>query len=339
MALVAFVVARKLCGPSGGRELERLKQIAGADDGPKQGALTLLLRDWAPWFVAAVAAAVGFGFVFVKSVLGSPLKPFENADLPKLTAGFLQGCERSCAAQGSDGKACERFCACTLSALRVQHPSDEELVSWFSNARRDLEATQAELRVAQNSCLPGGAVPQAQLAQTSRQAAPSYTPPAIDEGPPATVPPMKPMELERVKTFVEWATAVRNAPRDVAGSEVCAAAPDPSAGICTRSVVQRGSDDIFSVSYAQDAGKAVRASATFNAQLDCSAVAPSQVLRRWSHGVRDPQRKQTCTITGGALSGMQLLVVRTASSTTLFLYSSDYVARDTGFRNSTTESG
>lgn len=65
-AIIAFVVARKLCGPAGAGELARLKRISGVDElDPNEGRGTLLLRDWLPWVAGIMAAFVGFASAMV----------------------------------------------------------------------------------------------------------------------------------------------------------------------------------------------------------------------------------------------------------------------------------
>jgi len=160
-AVVAFFVTRKLVGSGGASELARLNRIAGVESPDGQaGRARLLLRDWSPWLAAAAAAFVGFAFSFVSAAVEAArasapgLAAFDGGDVAKLKAGFLQGCQKSCGAEGGAERLCSDFCGCTLNALRSRHASEAEFARWFSDARSDLERTKAEVTAAQANCLP-----------------------------------------------------------------------------------------------------------------------------------------------------------------------------------------
>lgn len=149
-AVTAFVVARKLCGPAGARHLARLKRIAGEE--VQESTLSLYVRDWLPYAAAFMAALVGALFGLANAGI-APHRSSATLDMPRLIAGFKNGCQRSCAA-GRDVGSCEEFCDCTLAELRAGHPGDEAFASWMQAGPQNMDAVRAEVLSARATCAP-----------------------------------------------------------------------------------------------------------------------------------------------------------------------------------------
>jgi len=147
LGVIAFVATRKLCGPSGSAELERLKRIAGV--GESEPRAKLMLRDWLPFGAGALAVVLGFGVAFI---MGGGLKrPFSAADLPKLRAGFVDGCIKECGAR-MDPTWCSGFCNCTFTELRTSHASDDAFARWFPSVGQVRERIRRDVLAAQTVC-------------------------------------------------------------------------------------------------------------------------------------------------------------------------------------------
>ncbi len=156
-AIVAFVVARKLCGPAGASELARLERIAGVGVLEQQeGRLGLLVRDWLPWVAGVMAALTAFVVVFVGNAARPPapesLEPFTADQLPQLVAGFVHGCQNTCVGAGVTDAACSAYCTCTLNALREGQPSDQAFIDWFSHIRYYPDPGRADVQAAEKLC-------------------------------------------------------------------------------------------------------------------------------------------------------------------------------------------
>jgi hypothetical protein len=132
LTIVAYFIARRILGPGGSRELERLKRAAGVSDGvPAAG---LFLRDWLPWVIAPGLGAGAFIVVVVANRVPNGLSV---SDIPKLEAGFVNGCSRRCVTDGADASVCESSCRCAFDQLRRRHSDDERFVAWFGGADRN----------------------------------------------------------------------------------------------------------------------------------------------------------------------------------------------------------
>jgi hypothetical protein len=334
LALVVFVVARRLCGPAGARHLARLNRIAGED--VQDSGFSLYVRDWLPYVAALLAAVVGVLFSVVQAgVLFR--RAFSAGDLPKLVAGFQSGCHKSCL-PARDAAFCDGFCDCTLATLRTNHAGDAAFAKWMQSGAQDVEAVRAEVLQAQNQCL--GALASSG-ATTSVQQPASVSPlrPHLDaEAPPATlkldVPAYEPAVLRRIQEdlapFLSWAAVAKVSHEELAGSEICATGNEPSAGICTKSVAAPGlGDQVFSVSYKPGVVGAVRMTASLPLLVGCNVVVPSSTLAQWRDGETE---RQLCEITSGALRGLRLLAVRGRLGTSLFVFTPSYPAYDAGFR-------
>lgn len=336
LALIAYVVARKLCGPAGARHLARLNRIAGED--VQENRVSLYARDWLPYAAAVLAAFVGAMFSFVKAGAFFQ-RSFSSADLPELASGFKTGCERSCAAQ-RDAAFCERLCDCTFARLRERHPGDDAFASWMQAGPQNVQATRAEVLNAQNACLR---VPEPSPAAPPQPAAIAQQPelPRPMEEPILDAPSYEPAVAKRISAdlepFLEWATAAKLAPEKLSATEVCAKATEPSAGICTKSLVGPGiGDQMFSASYKPGVPGAVRLSVTVSYLVGCDALAPSRTLAQWQQG---RSQKQLCEISSGNLGGMRLLAVRLGVGTSLFVFTPSYTAQDEVFRSAASPNG
>jgi hypothetical protein len=343
LAVVVFVVARKLCGPPGARHLARLNRIAGED--VPEDRLSLYVRDWLPYVAAGLAALTGGLFSLVNA--GVPLHPSSDETILQLTSGFKSGCQRSCTAQ-RDAAFCEGLCDCTFAKLRADHPGNDALASWMQAGTQNVDAVRAEVQSAQAACM--GASDPSQLADPQpaavapRQHAEAAVQPSLDKPPETQAPPSldgpqyEPAVMKRIheefEPFLKWAAAAKLAPETIAGAEVCAAATDPSAGICTKSVAAPiFGDQIFSASYKPGAPAALRLAVTVQLLVGCRDLAPSHTLAAWRRGESE---KELCEIANGPLGGLRLLAVRSRLSTSLFLFTPAYPAQDPAFRAAAT---
>jgi hypothetical protein len=335
LAVIVFVVTRKLCGPAGARHLARLKRLAGEE--VEESRLSLYVRDWLPYAAALMAALVGGLFSLAKA--GVLLhKSFSSNDMPQLAAGFKSGCERSCGAQ-RDTEFCAGLCDCTFATLRSRHPSEDAFAAWMQAGPQHVDAVKSEVMSAQAACLQA-IDPSAAASLRAASAAASGQAPVRAPEPPAAgqdldlePPQYDSATLKRIREdfelFVKWAAVAQTAPEKLTGAEVCAAAGDPSAGICTKSVAAAGfSEEVYSASYKPGAPGAVRLAVTVSFLVDCNALAPSRTLAQWRQA---QSAKQLCEISSGPLKGLQLLAVRSQHGTSLFAYSAAYPARDAAF--------
>src|SRR5262245_29960933 len=92
LAALGYWVGRKLVGPSGMGEVERLKHLAGvAEPGTKPPSP---LRGLVPYVLALGGAFVGLVFGVVSLASERQAMAFDPV---RLDQGFLSGCKRSCA--------------------------------------------------------------------------------------------------------------------------------------------------------------------------------------------------------------------------------------------------
>lgn len=148
LAIIAFFVARKVGGPSGTAELERLKRTAGISG--SEPLSHLRIREWLPWLVAPPTGLMVFAFA---AATATP-EVLPSVDFPKLRASFVDGCTRRCNANSGDIALCRTICECGFSEMRHRKGSQERLIEWFSAAARDPglqhEAEAATLACARN---------------------------------------------------------------------------------------------------------------------------------------------------------------------------------------------
>lgn len=334
LALLAFVVARKLCGPAGARHLARLNRLAGEE--VDESRFSLYLRDWLPYVAAFLALLVGGLFSFVKA--GGLRQSFSSSDMPQLVAGFRSGCQKRCLAE-RDASFCAGFCDCTFATLRAKHASDDAFAKWMQAGPQNLAAVQTEVMSAQNACLAALEPSSAAAVQPPNVAAtPTPTPlQAAPEKPQELelgVPQYEPAVLARIhedlEPFLKWAATAKAHPEKVAGAEICATASDPSPGICTKSIAARHfSDEVYSASYKPGVLGAVRLAVDIPMLMGCDALGPGRTLAQWRQGKAE---KQLCEISSGPLGGLQLLAVRTRLGTSLFAFTPSYLAQDPAFR-------
>lgn len=148
LAAIGYFVGRKVVGPSGVAEVERLKRLAGVVEPSAKSPSSL--RGAVPYFFAVGGALVGFGLGLV--ILVSQRKGIGREPV-KLEQGFLSGCERPCLAGDGDAQVCQEYCACVLSELKRDHDTPERLERFFLDAIGNDLAAQRELQSAQESCL------------------------------------------------------------------------------------------------------------------------------------------------------------------------------------------
>jgi hypothetical protein len=332
LAVLAFVVARKLCGPAGARHLARLNRLAGEE--VEEARFSLYLRDWLPYVAAFLALVVGGLFSFVKA--GGLRQNFSSGDMPQLIAGFQSGCQKRCLAE-RDASFCAGFCDCTFATLRAKHPSDDAFAKWMQAGPQNLAAVQTEVMSAQSACL-AALEPSSAPAQQPPSVAPTPTPqPApgqkaeeLDLGVPQYEPAVLARIHEDLEPFLKWAATAKVHPEKLAGTEICATASEPSAGICTKSIAGPAfSDEVYSASYKPGVLGAVRLAVDIPVLMGCDALGPSRTLAQWRHGKTE---KQLCEISSGTLGGLQLLAVRSRLGTSLFAFTPSYLAHDPGFR-------
>lgn len=144
-AALAFVVARRLAGPSGSAELERLKRVAGVGD--KGSIARLRARDWLPWIASPAVGLLVFAFMMVSAGVGR----VTVADLPRLRTGFVDGCTKQCELDNDDSRLCRRVCECGLERVREHVGTDQALLDWFYEAERDPTVNQ-DMQRATDAC-------------------------------------------------------------------------------------------------------------------------------------------------------------------------------------------
>jgi hypothetical protein len=145
----AFAIARKLFGPGGSAELERLKRIAGVEEGTPRGSRW---RDWTPYFMAAAAGALGL--LVGLTVVGANRNPaFSVSDLPTLRRETVSGCQKKCVSEGSAEDWCTNLCACFMRELTARYPREEELANWFGAAARRTPERVEEILAIRAGCV------------------------------------------------------------------------------------------------------------------------------------------------------------------------------------------
>ncbi|HYP98676.1 MAG TPA: hypothetical protein VER96_08380 [Polyangiaceae bacterium] len=146
-AIIGYWVGRKLVGPSGTGEVERLQQIAGlAEPGAKSPSR---FRGAVPYLLALGGALVGL----VSGAHSLIQKGNGPIDPVKLEQGFLSGCSGSCS--HSNAQICNEFCTCVLGRLKERHHTAEDLKNFFQASVDKDPGAQGELQAAQSHCLHG----------------------------------------------------------------------------------------------------------------------------------------------------------------------------------------
>lgn len=146
LAGLGYFLGRKLSGPSGVSEVERLSHAAGiAQPGSKPPSR---LRGVVPYVLALGGALVGLAF----GMISLHKERAGNIDPVKLEESFVSGCSKSCLTKG-DANVCAAFCACELAALKSSHTTAKGLSDFFQAVQdKKPEATQ-EFRSAQEKCV------------------------------------------------------------------------------------------------------------------------------------------------------------------------------------------
>lgn len=152
LAVLGYFIGRKLVGPSGVGEVERLKQRAGISEPGTKPPSRLL--GFVPYLLAVGGAMAGLIFGVVS--LATERKALVHDRIKFEEGGFLSSCERSCVAANSDSHVCPSFCACVLGELKREHPTPESLMNFLRADDKDPVA-EREFQNAQARCQPNRA--------------------------------------------------------------------------------------------------------------------------------------------------------------------------------------
>jgi hypothetical protein len=148
LAAIGYVVGRKIAGPSGISEVERLVRLAGvaeADAPPRSR-----WRGVVPYVFATCGALTGF--VFGAFSLAHERRK-TTYDPVRVEQEFLSGCSRACVGGKGDARACHEYCACLFDGLKRDQGSAESLNRFLQSVMANDPAAKSVLGVAQSRCL------------------------------------------------------------------------------------------------------------------------------------------------------------------------------------------
>ena len=147
LTAIGFFLGRKLVGPSGASEVERLTHAAGlAAAGSKPPSA---LRGLVPYLLAAGGAIAGLG-LGVLSLAKEHARTLEPLALEK---SYVSGCKQSCMRDNQTAALCDAFCACALGELKRSHSTAAALGEFFQAARDKNPGAQQEYQRVQAACV------------------------------------------------------------------------------------------------------------------------------------------------------------------------------------------
>ncbi len=145
LGAIGFFVGRKLVGPSGVSEVERLSMRAGlAEPGAKPPSR---FKGLVPFALGLGGALVGLGFGAQALVEERRANQVEGDDR------FLAGCQRTCVEGTGDAPGCQGFCGCAFADLKRQYPTSKQLDALFAAVSADDEAARNVLQESQARCM------------------------------------------------------------------------------------------------------------------------------------------------------------------------------------------
>lgn len=137
----------------------------------------------------------------------------------------------------------------------------------------------------------------------------------------------KQREIDQLLTlFTQWAGQNKTSPQNAAGGVNCLGPEDSKERWCSgqRSVSGKYT---FNVRYWEEEPEAAQFSTRAPGEVSCEKLGPASVLKTLSGGARS-----YCSLTGGALAGMQALLSRTPEGMVVAIFSPKYLERDAGLK-------